>query len=71
MVAFVTLLEGDWLTYGIDDLEDYSRKHTYPQNGPLLHVALHRAGLTGVLAGGDYHVVAAPSHPSHAPDGRE
>jgi hypothetical protein len=41
-------------------------------HGPLMHIALHRAGVPGVFAGGDPHPVAAASHPSfHGPDGRE
>ena len=38
-------------------------------HGPLVHVALHGAGMPGVLTAGDLHPVAASSHPSHAWDG--
>ena len=39
-------------------------------HGPLVHVALRGAAVTGVLAGGDAHPVAAAGHPSHGPEGR-
>ena len=37
-------------------------------HGLLVHVALNRTYVVGVLAGGDHHLVAAAPHPSHGPN---